>query len=410
MRAILMPVGSHGDVLPMVGLARALAARGVDVCLLANPVFAEAAQTAGVRLCPLGSPEDYHRVQNDPDIHHATRGLQAVSRVLAQHMESSYEAMVSLLDRQPTILIGSTLAFPMRCIREKFGLPMVTIHLQPSVIRSSIDPPALGSPRPLPAWLPRFMVRGFWWLIDSLMVDPLLARPLNQFRQKLGLPPVRRILGDWLHESDLTLGLFPEWFAARPTDWPADLKLTNFPLWDQESAEHFPPGLEEFLANGEPPVVFTGGTGFATRLPFYQECLQACQANGFRGLLLTRHPANVPQGLSNRVRHFPYAPFSQLLPRAAAIVHHGGIGTLAQALAAGIPQVILPQAHDQFDNAWRARRLGVSCGGPLAKGLARALHDPSLRQRAIHLSARVSSGLYEAVSAIEGLPPGIASL
>ena len=404
MRALLMAVGSHGDVLPMLGLSRSLKQRGMDVCLLANPIFAKAAETAGVPLHPLGDSEDYRRAENDPDLHHPTRGLRAVSRILARHMESSYRELVSLLDARPTVLVGSTLAFPMRCLREIYGLPMATIHLQPSVIRSSLEPPALATPNPLPDWLPRPLVRGFWWLLDQLLIDPLMARPFNRLRRDLNLPPVRHILGDWLHQAELTVGLFPRWFTPPPADWPPNLKLTHFPLWDLEAAENLEPELEQFLAQGEPPVVFTGGTGFATMRPFYQQCLDVCRQLGCRGLLLTRHAANVPSGLTDRVRHFPYAPFSRLLPRAAALVHHGGIGTTAQGLAAGIPQVVLAQAHDQFDNAYRLERLGLGLRGNLSQNLARILGDESLRQRARDSAVQVHSGLEEAASAIENLP------
>src|SRR5947209_11251198 len=91
---------------------------------------------------------------------------------------------------------------------------------------------------------------------------------------------------------------------------------------------------------------------------------EACRLLGRRGLLVTKHPAQLPPTLPPGVIHVDYAPFSELLPRCAALVHHGGIGTTAQALAAGVPQLIVPFAHDQHDNAARVKRLG--CGAELA--------------------------------------------
>lgn len=397
-----MPVGSHGDVLPFLGLSRALQQRGHEVLLLASPVFAPAATHAGVALHPLGTPDDYRRVEEDPDLSHPRRGLQAVGRVIAQYLEPAYRELESLTRSwRPTVLIGGTLAFAMRCLGEKHGLPTATVHLQPGVIRSSLQPPVLGSPYPVMHWLPPPLMRGLWWLLDRLLIDPTFARPLNGLRRSLGLSPIDHILGDWLQSADLVLGLFPSWFCAPAPDWPPHLIQTAFPLYDQESGADSPADLEEFLGRGEAPVLFTGGTGFATMRPFYERCLRACRQLGCRGLLLTRHAANVPEGLDSQVRHYRYLPFSQVLPRCAAIVHHGGMGTTAQALACGLPQVVLPQAHDQFDNAYRLQRLGVSRTGRLESSLYQVLSHSDYRRRARRLAERVESGLDEAVSAIE---------
>jgi UDP:flavonoid glycosyltransferase YjiC (YdhE family) len=80
---------------------------------------------------------------------------------------------------------------------------------------------------------------------------------------------------------------------------------------------------------------------------------------GRRGLLLTRQGEQIPKNLPPTVRHVPFAPFGQLLPHCSALVCHGGIGTTAQALKAGVPLLIMPMSHDQFDNAAICNRLGV---------------------------------------------------
>lgn len=397
----MMPVGSHGDVLPMLGLARTLKARGHQVEVIANPVFAVAARWAGVDLIPLGTAADYERVAQDPDIHHRWRGLQAVSRVLTTHMAEAYRLLEKRLEGSPAVLVGSTLAYPTRCAAEKFGLPVVTVHLQPSVIRSLQDPPVLGGPHPIPQWFPRPWIGLMWWLLDRLMIDPLLGGALNQLRRQLGLAPVRRVLDTWLHQADVVLGLFPDWFQPRPPDWPQQLHLCNFPLWDQETSSDLSPELQAFLAEGDPPVVFTGGTGFARLQHFYREALRVSQRLGCRALLLTRYRDNLPESLPPGVMHVEYAPFSQLLPRVAAVVHHGGIGTTAQGLAAGIPQLIVPQAHDQFDNGYRLSRLGAGLSGSISAHLEQLFRDGPLRARAQYWSDRVHSGLNEAADHLE---------
>jgi UDP:flavonoid glycosyltransferase YjiC (YdhE family) len=207
--------------------------------------------------------------------------------------------------------------------------------------------------------LPRGL-RGYYWrAVDGLLIDPLLAPEVNAFRRELGLPPARRFFDIWMHSPQRIVGLFPEWFAPAPPDWPPHVRLTGFPLWDESEVREPSAELAQFLDEGPPPVVFTAGSAMAQGKEFFHVSGEVCRQSGWRGLLLTQFPEQLPSPLPAGVRHFHYVPFSAVLPRAAAFVHHGGIGTTAQALAAGVPQLVTPLAHDQPDNATRVKRLGV---------------------------------------------------
>jgi UDP:flavonoid glycosyltransferase YjiC (YdhE family) len=196
--------------------------------------------------------------------------------------------------------------------------------------------------------------------MDKRFLDPLYTVPFNRIRHDLGLPPVKRIWHGWIHEADLLLGLFPEWFAERQSDWPAALQLTGFPLDDHGKDAPLPDELNAFLQAGEAPIGFTAGTANATSHKFFATSVEVCRSSGRRGIMLTQNAAQLPASLPSNVLHVPYAPFKALLPRLAAFVHHGGIGSTSEALRAGVPQLIRPMAYDQFDNASRAVRLGVA--------------------------------------------------
>jgi UDP:flavonoid glycosyltransferase YjiC (YdhE family) len=155
------------------------------------------------------------------------------------------------------------------------------------------------------------------------------------------------------------LGLFPDWFGPKQSDWPPQTLLTRFPLYDEGENLPVPEGLERFLDEGAPPLVVTPGSANCHAREFFAAAVRACAGLGRRAVLLTRFPEQLPVPLPAGVRHFDYAPFSRVLPRAAALVHHGGIGTVAQGLAAGIPQLVMAMSHDQPDNGNRVRGLGV---------------------------------------------------
>jgi UDP:flavonoid glycosyltransferase YjiC (YdhE family) len=206
---------------------------------------------------------------------------------------------------------------------------------------------------------------------DWLVIDPTVAPKLNEFRASKGLPPVRRVLRDWWHSPDRVIGMFPAWFAPPQPDWPAQTRLTGFPLYDEGGVHALPEQLKKFLASGEPPIAFTPGSAMLHAAEFFRSAVKACNRLGRRGILLTRHPEQIPARLPDSVIHVNFAPFSELLPRVAALVHHGGTGTSSQALAAGVPQLVTPMTHDQPDNANRLNRLGVAEVVPFTRFTAR---------------------------------------
>src|SRR5262249_32355180 len=151
--------------------------------------------------------------------------------------------------------------------------------------------------------------------------------------------------------------LFPEWFGPPQPDWPPNVTMTSFPLFDERGLAELPTDVETFLAAGTPPIVFTPGSAMKQGRAFFTTAVEACVRLGRRGVLLTRFGEQVPPSWPEGIRHFEYVPFSQVFPRAAAVVHHGGIGTTSQCLAAGVPQLIMHMAHDQPDNAARILKL-----------------------------------------------------
>jgi rhamnosyltransferase subunit B len=234
-----------------------------------------------------------------------------------------------------------------------------------------------------------------FWVGDRLVIDPMICPKLNEFRASKGLPPIRRPLHRWWHSPDRTIGLWPEWFAAKQPDWPEQTELAGFPLYDEKGLEPLPAKLIEFLTAGEKPIAFTPGSAMWRGTAFFAASADACRILGRRGILLSRHSDHIPVNLPSGVIHIEYAPFSELLPHVAALVHHGGIGTTSQGLRAGVPQLVMAMSHDQPDNVNRLRRLGGGAsispqayrGPAIAKALSRLMDS---REAADHCRTVVS--------------------
>ena len=207
------------------------------------------------------------------------------------------------------------------------------------------------------------------------------------------------MFASYLHSPQLVLGLFPEWFAPVQPDWPRNTHLSGFILQDDGGQAEAHAQADQFLDGGPAPVLVTPGSAATDRTRFFAHLVEACRAVGARAMLVTNHPAQLPRTLPPGIQAFPYLPFSRVMPRCAAAVYHGGIGTLAQAVRAGVPHLVVANAHDQPDNGQRIERLGLGLTLDEHR-LARALRRAPLR---ISSPPRIPAG--GAGSSRRGLTP-----
>lgn len=395
---------------PAVAVARELSARGLKALVVANPYFRSVVEDAGLELVPVGTAADYENIAANPELWHPQRGFFALVRhVIAPAVRPTYE-VIARYDPQNTLVVASGLLFGARIAHEKLGTGYVTMHLQPALFRSAHDTPPIGGIS-FPKWTPPWLKRLYFRLLDWLVIDRALGPPVNAVRGDLGLPPQRHFFGDSYHAPQLSLGLFPPWFAPPQPDWPPQVQLTGFVEYDRGLETSLPADVADFLAEGRAPLVFTAGTAMRHGQDFFATSVRAAQIMGRRAILISGDAGQIPDDLPPGVVHFRYVPFSLLLPHAAAIVHHGGIGTLAQALAAGLPQLVRPMSHDQPDNARRLQRLGVAETLPprrytarrVAQRLERLTTSAQVQARCGELAQRVDfqAGLAQTCAAIQ---------
>lgn len=416
MKITIVTGGSHGDLHPFLAIARRLIARGHDVELLAHPHFRADVLAAQVPHVAIAESLDAERILHNPDLMHRRKGgLLVLEMVIESVPESVATLRRHLLRRQPDVLLAHHICFGAPWVARELVLPCAIASLAPIAWFSRHDPVPLSARRPgvVHARLARIADHGLrgiaGWYGDRL---------LNRVRTRIGLPRERGVFLHQFRGGDVNLALWSPQFRPPLADDPPHSRICGFAWYDRsDRMPQLSAALERFLESGSPPIVFSLGTAaIYSAGDFYQVATQACQMLGRRGVLLTGRVENEPRELPPSMLACQYAPFSLLLPRGGASVHHGGIGSTAQALRAGRPMVVVPHAHDQFHNALHAVRLGVGAvvarhrltAVRLAGALQSVLDDARVRDRAAQVGAAIAreDGALVAAEAIEGLHAG----
>jgi len=401
---LINAIGSYGDILPLIAIGRELQTRGHAVHFFADPYFIKHAQNAGLASTPITNGLWAETLKN-PLIYDRLKIHDLLSHGCAVYGESALQAMEPHIDNTRTTVTVCN-SYSGRLLRDLRGCPTVSVHYAPYSIRSSISPPRY-LPRTIK--LPAAVNKMYFWLMDVFFIDRIYTKPLNALRGKLGLKPIKRMSNAWQYSAEVKLGLFPAWFAETQADWPANFQKTGFPMFDAGDGA-LPQPVKDFLDAGEKPIAFTAGTFNTSSDDFFDVSIKACRQLGKRAMLISPTQENISQSLPAGIAHFSYVPFGALMPHLAAFVHHGGIGSLAQTMAAGIPQLIRPMFGDQYDNAQRTTALGIAkevlpkdyTPENVAKALAELVDNPVYKQNALRYAALLEkeNGISNACDAI----------
>jgi UDP:flavonoid glycosyltransferase YjiC (YdhE family) len=379
-RFLLATAGSLGDLHPYIAVARALSARGHEAVIATAEEHRGTVEQAGIEIAPIRPSMsefgDYRTLV--ATLFDSRRGPEyLIRKMVMPHLRSTYEDLARAAD-SADLLVSHPLTVTLPLLARRRKLPWVATVLAPLSFMSACDPPSLAGA----LWLRRLRALGPtpYRLVFSLL--KLAVRhweaPLRRFRRELGLPPsMHAAMFEGQFSPLRNLALFDSLLARAQPDWPPAVRICGAPTYDgaaTDAATHAE--LERFLAAGEPPIVFAlGSSAVWIAGDFWGKAAAAARQLGRRAILVTgpATPENLPATLPDGVQAFPYVPYSTLFSRGAAVVHQAGIGTLAQALRAGRPQVILPVAFDQPDNARRAAALGVGRVLPFEKVTAQRL-------------------------------------
>lgn len=412
-RIVLATFGSYGDLNPFLALGLELKRRGHDPVIATAEAYRRDVEGAGLAFAPVRpnlNREDLATFERALD---RVKGPEVIIRELVMpHVGESYEDL-ELAAAGADLLLSHSLTYAAPVLAEKKNLIWLSVVLQPLMFLSAEDPsvlapaPWLAALRPLgPA-----VNRALFLLIK--LAASRWGEPVRALRQELGLPRGENPVFAGQHSPYGTLALFSPLYGPPQLDWPENALACGFPFLDSDiGGKGLDPKLAAFLGAGTPPVVFTlGSAAVMIAGEFFRNAVAAVKGHGVRAILLAGPFAKELTDLPNGVEAYESAPYHALFPRCAAVVHSGGIGTTAQALRAGVPQMIVPFAHDQFDNAARIVRLGVGealdgrnpTGRELAATLSRLLDDDDIKREAAHIGAaiRAENGVLLACDAIE---------
>jgi UDP:flavonoid glycosyltransferase YjiC (YdhE family) len=409
-KVVLATVGSLGDLHPFIALGRALRARGADVVIACALEYKPKIEAAGLKFCAVRPSFEDMQTRLNLDRAALTRAVLAQGAFLFRELvvpgvRVAYEDMLPLV-ADADLVLTSSLCFGARLACERCAVPWIGIVLQPMMFLSAFDMPVI----PKAQWLSR-VLRRLGAPATAIVLGMLkhavgrLLRPIHALRREIGLAQSRQNpLFEGQFSAAGAIALYSEVLGGIRADYPQPTSIAGFAWFDSEdgTAPRLEPELLAFLAAGAAPLVFTLGS-LVVHDPgsFYRESLAAARLLGMRAVLvgapaLALHGAS-PSDAAPDVFACEYAPHSLLFPRAAAITHQGGIGTLAQALRSGRPQLVVPFFADQLDNAARAVRLGVARSlapsdygaATAARELERLTTGEQARARARHLGARL---------------------
>ena len=416
---LLAAMGTGGDLDPVIGLALELVQRGHGVTIAANGSHREKIARLGLDYFHLRPSLDQNQLQTwmSNAVQSTVGGNRYIVRDLVMpHVEWNYHQLEKVVPEYD-VLLCHTLAYSVPLVAKKLGKPWASFVVSPLVYKVEFERRRI---------IGRQSSRDFLWRMPfpSFVLKPLREKiagswvtPLKKLRDSLDLPDLGdvHILEESQYSPHLNLAFFSSHFTPAQKGWPEPMCQAGFVLPQQEK-ESLSREAQEFLDKGDQPLLFslgTSGSGPEARR-FCEVAAEISLRMDKRAILVAGSNTEILQHIPRDERLLPvaYEPFSQLIPRIRTLVHIGGVGTIAQGLYAGKPQVLVPFTYEQCDNALRLQDLRVSATIPIARlnssilcRKIKQVEENACRERALEIKARIAgeNGAEVAADQLEAL-------
>lgn len=414
-KLIFVAFGSLGDVYPLVPIACSLS-KVYEVTFLANEYFREVIECAGLHYHALGTNEEQiAALESKSSTGETDEGrIHRFEHIIGKNFERTFDFLESLMKAgcKPIVVSHGNLS-PAVPACEKFNIPLILAYYAPSQIPYNQEDSILYLKM---QGKNEFLARHFIlpWLMFKSKLSFDIKPAYNEYRKKFNLPPIKNHFEKFLDllkfkKSKITglnipleICLTPKWFCEPLGDNLGRINFVGFPFYNERQVDD-ESRIDAFIKTHGKPIVFTPGTTVEDVEQFSQEIISICRKLGSPGIFASRHgeaafkkieiPDDVP------VLFLKHADFSFLLPKARCLIHHGGIGTIAQAVKAGIPQIVRPRMYDQPVNGVRVMMNGLGgCVFPevfhadsVAYVLDHVENNPKIQELLSYYSAQVNA-------------------
>ena len=416
MKITVNTFGTRGDVQPYIALSKELQEVGHTVRIVTHQIFESFVKEHGLAFFPLQL--DPRQVLISQALSELGNNTIRINRWMEENFKPALQDIfrVTLQANQDAeLILNSGLSFAGWHVAEKLGTPAIATYLWP--VTPSRYLPATSGKIP-PDWLPfRGIINYLSAKLSNQLFFNLLLSSVNQCRKDiLGLRPMKRReywrLDSARSSTALIYGYSPV-VIPKPPDWSNNQQISGY--WFLDTEEGYRPDkiLMDFLAEGSSPVYI----GFGSMVDHEKEeisqiVIDALRETNQRGILLGGWSALGSDNLPDSILNIDTIPHDWLFPQMAAVVHHGGAGTTAAGMRAGVPSVVVPSFGDQFFWGWRVQKLGV---GPkpiprnkltvtkLVQAIQQAVNDDAIKSKATQVGQqiRAENGVESAVRMIE---------
>ncbi|MES2825232.1 MAG: nucleotide disphospho-sugar-binding domain-containing protein [Pseudomonadota bacterium] len=379
---IFVAFGSLGDIYPLLAVAKKMKNKH-NVIFLANEYFRKHIEEAGVNYFPMGTVEEQLTALESKNSTGETNDgkINRFDNIIGKNFERVYNFLEDKVKRGTKMVVvshGNLSPAVLGC--ERFNIPLVLTYYAPSQIPDNReDMILLLSFYGKNEWLLRNITLPLILFKSSLSFD--IKPAYNKHREKYSLPPLQNSFARFFSKFSLKkntaassglhvpleIALLPRWFCEPIGQEFNRLKFAGFPFYENQSLESNL-RADTFIAEQGKPIVFTPGTAVEDVEAFCKEMIPICRKLGSPGIFVSKHGAEAFAKLKKvddvPLLYIEHADFAYLLPKSRCLIHHGGIGTMAQAIKAGIPQILRPRMYDQPANGVRVMMYGL--GGSIA--------------------------------------------
>jgi len=363
--------GTDGDILPFIRIGKQLAMYGHKVAVATHSYYEEKVKGANLDFIAVDTPSEYAQFINEnAAISQNPRGhITFVKRNLLPRVLPTYAKIKEYYIPNQTVILGRVPGFISTLVAEKLNLPRISLFIAPTFV----------------------MQEEFVRVFFNFFKDEICS-----IRREMGLP-AEYDWEKWWKTAQRYVGLWPKWFGTDNQGSGINVEKVGFVV-DTNKTGYLPDEVIKLISEDEKPVLInSSSSSLFINSDYFEATIKACELLGQKAIITGRHREFLPERLPEGIHFFNHLEYGTLMPKVKAVIHHGGAGTSAQALAAGLPQLVLAGGVDRPDNAMSLKALGVGeyllppqwNYKQVMEAFQRVITSPSIKKKCLEIAERM---------------------